>query len=128
MIMCLGFIGLFGSIVSGIQVLIVEREQLSNQIGVIGSVFALVPLAGYVVAMFTFYSLFPVLVARTSATVLNLRYVHTAQLLDRAGVHLLLTCSINCSAQLVELRLLHAPRWPCALQLLGADCEPYGSH
>ena len=122
MIICSGFIGLFGSIVSGIQLLIVEREQFSSQIGVIGNVSALVPLAGYVVAMFAFYSLFPVLVARTSATLLNLRYVHTAHLLDRAGVHLLLTCSFNCSAQLVELRLLHAPRWSRALQLLGVNC------
>ncbi|CAL8362090.1 unnamed protein product [Merluccius merluccius] len=65
----LGMVGLFGTVFSTIQMVILERHELSSiqwswQIGLL--------FAGYALCMYTLYSCMPVVVALTSATSVNL--------------------------------------------------------
>ena len=64
----LGGIGLFGVIISGIQVGILESNALSpfSDLTNLGYLF------GYVICLFIFYSLVPILLEQSSATYLNL--------------------------------------------------------
>ncbi|XP_056613157.1 solute carrier family 35 member F2 [Triplophysa dalaica] len=65
----LGMIGLFGMVISGIQLGIIEHSELSKihwkwEIALL--------LAGYALCMYGFYSMMPIVVKMTSATAVNL--------------------------------------------------------
>ncbi|XP_022137947.1 solute carrier family 35 member F1-like isoform X2 [Momordica charantia] len=65
----MAMLGLFGSIISGIQISIVERNALKSIHWTTG---AALPFVGFSLAMFLFYSLVPVLLQTSGATMLNL--------------------------------------------------------
>lgn len=69
MVELLGFLGLFGAVVSGCQIGIVERNELKS---IHWSAGAALPFVGFAVAMFLFYSFVPILLKRSGATMLNL--------------------------------------------------------
>ncbi|KAI7800443.1 putative solute carrier family 35 member F2-like [Triplophysa rosa] len=65
----LGMIGLFGTVISGIQLGIIEHSEVSKiqwkwEIALL--------LAGYALCMYGFYSMMPIVVKMTSATAVNL--------------------------------------------------------
>ncbi|KAE9611634.1 hypothetical protein Lal_00011487 [Lupinus albus] len=65
----MAMLGLFGGIVSAIQISILERKELKSIHWTAG---AAVPFVGFSVAMFMFYSLVPVLLKIHGSTMLNL--------------------------------------------------------
>ncbi|KAL9242499.1 hypothetical protein vseg_016491 [Gypsophila vaccaria] len=65
----MAFLGVFGAIISAIQIAIVERTELK---AIHWSAGAALPFAGFAVAMFLFYSLVPVLLQMSGSTMLNL--------------------------------------------------------
>lgn len=65
----MAMLGLFGSIISGIQISIIERNKLKS---INWTAKATVPFLGFSVAMFLFYSLVPVLLQINGAAMLNL--------------------------------------------------------
>ncbi|EYU32758.1 hypothetical protein ABFS82_14G043100 [Erythranthe guttata] len=65
----MAFLGLFGAIVSVIQISILERNELKNIHWSAGAAF---PFFGFSLAMFLFYSGVPVLLKISGATMLNL--------------------------------------------------------
>lgn len=69
MVELMAFLGLFGAIVSGCQIGILERNELKS---IHWSAGAALPFVGFAVAMFLFYSFVPILLKRTGATMLNL--------------------------------------------------------
>lgn len=66
----LGMIGLFGSVVNGLQLSIIERQEVLHIRWDIWQVVVL--LVSYAVCMFVLYSLFPLVIKATSATAVNL--------------------------------------------------------
>uniref|UniRef100_A0A1S3BWY6 Uncharacterized protein n=1 Tax=Cucumis melo TaxID=3656 RepID=A0A1S3BWY6_CUCME len=65
----MAMLGLFGSIISGIQISIIERNELKS---INWTPKAALPFVGFSVAMFLFYSLVPVLLQINGAAMLNL--------------------------------------------------------
>ncbi|XP_020210217.1 solute carrier family 35 member F1 isoform X1 [Cajanus cajan] len=65
----MAMLGLFGGIVSAIQISILERNELKS---IHWSAGAALPFVGFAVAMFLFYSLVPVLLKMNGSTMLNL--------------------------------------------------------
>ncbi|XP_024982486.1 solute carrier family 35 member F1-like [Cynara cardunculus var. scolymus] len=65
----MAMLGFFGAIVSGIQITILEREELKS---IHWSSGALLPYTGFAAAMFLFYSGVPVLLKMSGSTMLNL--------------------------------------------------------
>ncbi|KAI7739015.1 hypothetical protein M8C21_030548, partial [Ambrosia artemisiifolia] len=65
----LAMLGLFGAIVSGIQISVLERDELKS---IHWSSGAVLPYAGFAAAMFLFYSGVPVLLKISGSTMLNL--------------------------------------------------------
>ncbi|KAK1435264.1 hypothetical protein QVD17_01025 [Tagetes erecta] len=65
----LAMLGLFGAIVSGIQISVLEREELKS---IHWSSGAVLPYVGYAAAMFLFYSGVPFLLKINGSTMLNL--------------------------------------------------------
>ncbi|RDY01414.1 Solute carrier family 35 member F1, partial [Mucuna pruriens] len=65
----MAMLGLFGGIISAIQISILERNELKSIHWSAGAVF---PFVGFAVAMFLFYSLVPVLLKINGSTMLNL--------------------------------------------------------
>nr|XP_043613983.1 solute carrier family 35 member F1-like [Erigeron canadensis] len=65
----LAMLGLFGAICSGIQITVLEREELKS---IHWSSGAVLPYAGFAAAMFLFYSGVPVLLKISGSTMLNL--------------------------------------------------------
>ncbi|KAE8712315.1 mediator of RNA polymerase II transcription subunit 28-like [Hibiscus syriacus] len=65
----MSFLGLFGAIISAIQISIVERNELKSIHWTAVSAF---PFFGFSLAMFLFYSFVPVLLKMTGSTMLNL--------------------------------------------------------
>ncbi|PWA72357.1 hypothetical protein CTI12_AA271380 [Artemisia annua] len=65
----MAMLGLFGAIISGIQIAILEREELRSIHWSSGS---LLPYTGFAAAMFLFYSGVPVLLKMSGSTMLNL--------------------------------------------------------
>lgn len=69
MVELMAFLGLFGAIVSGCQIGILERNELKS---IHWSAGAALPFVGFALAMFLFYSFVPILLKRSGATMLNL--------------------------------------------------------
>ncbi|KAJ8755310.1 hypothetical protein K2173_019108 [Erythroxylum novogranatense] len=65
----MAFLGLFGGIISAIQISILERSELRSINWTAG---AALPFFGFAVAMFMFYSLVPILLQISGSTMLNL--------------------------------------------------------
>ncbi|CAL5085236.1 unnamed protein product [Urochloa decumbens] len=65
----MAMLGLFGAIVSAIQISILEREELHS---ITWNAGAVLPFLGYAVAMFLFYSTVPTVLKICGATMLNL--------------------------------------------------------
>ncbi|TYJ44915.1 hypothetical protein E1A91_A02G018300v1 [Gossypium mustelinum] len=65
----MSFLGLFGAIISAIQISIVERNELKSIHWTAGAAF---PFLGFSLAMFLFYSFVPVLLKMSGSTMLNL--------------------------------------------------------
>ncbi|XWS20562.1 hypothetical protein CRYUN_Cryun31cG0112500 [Craigia yunnanensis] len=65
----MSFLGLFGAIISAIQISIVERNELKSIRRTAGAAF---PFFGFSLAMFLFYSFVPVLLKMSGSTMLNL--------------------------------------------------------
>nr|XP_043609312.1 solute carrier family 35 member F1-like [Erigeron canadensis] len=65
----MAMLGFFGAIISGIQISILEREELRSIHWTSG---ALLPYTGFAAAMFLFYSGVPVLLKMSGSTMLNL--------------------------------------------------------
>ncbi|GAV69654.1 DUF914 domain-containing protein, partial [Cephalotus follicularis] len=65
----MSFLGLFGAIISAIQISILERNELK---AIHWSAGAALPFFGFAVAMFLFYSLVPILLKINGSTMLNL--------------------------------------------------------
>lgn len=65
----MAFLGLFGGIISAIQISILERKELQS---IHWSAGAALPFFGYALAMFLFYSFVPILLKTNGATMLNL--------------------------------------------------------
>ncbi|KAI3743159.1 hypothetical protein L1987_60864 [Smallanthus sonchifolius] len=65
----MAMLGLFGAIFSGIQISILEREELKS---IHWSSVSLLPYTGFAAAMFLFYSGVPVLLKMSGSTMLNL--------------------------------------------------------
>ncbi|XP_030508219.2 uncharacterized protein LOC115722968 [Cannabis sativa] len=65
----MSMLGLFGAIISAIQVSILERDNLKS---IHWSAGAALPFVGFSVAMFLFYSLVPILLKTNGSTMLNL--------------------------------------------------------
>lgn len=65
----LGMVGLFATFISGIQLIILERQELATFSWNLQSVFLLIAFA---VFMFSLYSLFPLVIKWSSAAVVNL--------------------------------------------------------
>ncbi|KAF5465264.1 hypothetical protein F2P56_015286 [Juglans regia] len=65
----MALLGLFGAIISAIQISILERNELKS---IQWSVGAALPFVGFAVAMFLFYSLVPILLKINGSTMLNL--------------------------------------------------------
>ncbi|XP_017647285.1 uncharacterized protein LOC108487448 [Gossypium arboreum] len=65
----ISFLGLFGAIISAIQISIIERNELKSIHWTAGAAF---PFFGFSLAMFLFYSFVPVLLKTSGSTMLNL--------------------------------------------------------
>ncbi|XVF65480.1 hypothetical protein PTKIN_Ptkin09bG0252700 [Pterospermum kingtungense] len=65
----MSFLGLFGAIISAIQISIIERSELKSIHWTAGAAF---PFFGFSLAMFLFYSFVPVLLKMSGSTMLNL--------------------------------------------------------
>ncbi|XP_061367642.1 uncharacterized protein LOC133310691 [Gastrolobium bilobum] len=65
----MAMLGLFGGIISFIQIMILERKELKS---IHWSAGAALPFVGFSVAMFMFYSLVPILLKISGSTMLNL--------------------------------------------------------
>uniref|UniRef100_A0A7N0UQ02 Solute carrier family 35 member F1 n=1 Tax=Kalanchoe fedtschenkoi TaxID=63787 RepID=A0A7N0UQ02_KALFE len=65
----MGLLGLFGAIVSAIQISVLERAELKS---IHWTASAAVPFFGFAAAMFLFYSSVPILLKLSGATMLNL--------------------------------------------------------
>ncbi|KAK6255331.1 hypothetical protein QUC31_017006 [Theobroma cacao] len=65
----MSFLGLFGAIISAIQISIIERNELKSIRWTAGAAF---PFFGFSLAMFLFYSFVPVLLKMSGSTMLNL--------------------------------------------------------
>ncbi|XP_012568015.1 uncharacterized protein [Cicer arietinum] len=65
----MAMLGVFGGIISAIQITILERAELNSIHWSAGAAF---PFVGFAVAMFMFYSLVPVLLKTNGSTMLNL--------------------------------------------------------
>jgi len=65
----MAMLGIFGAIISAVQISILERNELKS---IHWSAGAALPFAGYSVAMFLFYSLVPILLKINGSTMLNL--------------------------------------------------------
>ncbi|PIK50230.1 putative solute carrier family 35 member F2-like [Apostichopus japonicus] len=65
----LGMVGLFATFISGTQLLILERDELTTFSWNVEAVFLLI---GFAVFMFSLYSLFPLVIKWSSAAVVNL--------------------------------------------------------
>ncbi|KAK8556150.1 hypothetical protein V6N12_002563 [Hibiscus sabdariffa] len=65
----MSFLGLFGAIISAIQISLVERNELKSIHWTAGAAF---PFFGFSLAMFLFYSFVPVLLKMSGSTMLNL--------------------------------------------------------
>ncbi|OVA11387.1 Solute carrier family 35 member SLC35F1/F2/F6 [Macleaya cordata] len=65
----MAMLGLFGAIISGCQIAILERQELRS---IHWSAGALLPFIGFAAAMFLFYSTVPILLKISGATMLNL--------------------------------------------------------
>ncbi|XP_030851326.1 solute carrier family 35 member F2-like [Strongylocentrotus purpuratus] len=65
----LGMVGLFGTFVSGIQLVALERQELAS---FSWNIEAILLLLGFAACMFCLYSFFPVVIQWSSATVVNL--------------------------------------------------------
>ncbi|XVF29287.1 hypothetical protein REPUB_Repub15cG0108000 [Reevesia pubescens] len=65
----MSFLGLFGAIISAIQISVVERNELKSIRWTAGAAF---PFFGFSLAMFMFYSFVPVLLKMSGSTMLNL--------------------------------------------------------
>ncbi|OMO79600.1 hypothetical protein COLO4_24370 [Corchorus olitorius] len=65
----MSFLGLFGAIISAIQISIIERNELKSIHWTAGAAF---PFVGFSLAMFLFYSFVPVLLKMSGSTMLNL--------------------------------------------------------
>ncbi|XP_021291259.1 solute carrier family 35 member F1-like [Herrania umbratica] len=65
----MSFLGLFGAIISSIQISIIERNELKSIRWTAGAAF---PFFGFSLAMFLFYSFVPVLLKMSGSTMLNL--------------------------------------------------------
>ncbi|KAG4179941.1 hypothetical protein ERO13_A10G135000v2 [Gossypium hirsutum] len=65
----MSFLGLFGAIISAIQISIIERNELKSIHWTAGAAF---PFFGFSLAMFLFYSFVPVLLKTSGSTMLNL--------------------------------------------------------
>ncbi|CAI9776389.1 unnamed protein product [Fraxinus pennsylvanica] len=65
----MSFLGIFGAIVSAIQISILERDELKS---IHWSAGAALPFVGFSVAMFLFYSGVPILLKISGSTMLNL--------------------------------------------------------
>lgn len=65
----MGMLGVFGAVVSAIQISILERGELKS---IHWSAGAVLPFAGFALAMFLFYSLVPVSLKMSGSTMLNL--------------------------------------------------------
>ncbi|KAF5452019.1 hypothetical protein F2P56_027060 [Juglans regia] len=65
----MAMLGLFGAIISAIQISILERNELKS---IHWSAGAALPFIGFAVAMFLFYSLVPILLKSNGSTMLNL--------------------------------------------------------
>ncbi|WVZ91885.1 hypothetical protein U9M48_037998 [Paspalum notatum var. saurae] len=65
----MAMLGLFGAIISGIQISILERKELHS---ITWNAGAVLPFLGYAVAMFLFYSTVPTVLKICGATMLNL--------------------------------------------------------
>ncbi|XVE81128.1 hypothetical protein DITRI_Ditri15bG0037900 [Diplodiscus trichospermus] len=65
----MSFLGLFGAIISAIQISIIERNELKSIRWTPGAAF---PFFGFSLAMFLFYSFVPVLLKMSGSTMLNL--------------------------------------------------------
>ncbi|KAH9727800.1 solute carrier family 35 protein [Citrus sinensis] len=65
----MAFLGLFGGIISAVQISILERKELQS---IHWSAGAALPFFGYALAMFLFYSFVPILLKTNGATMLNL--------------------------------------------------------
>ncbi|KAG4126012.1 hypothetical protein ERO13_D10G131600v2 [Gossypium hirsutum] len=65
----MSFLGLFGAIISAIQISIIEHNELKSIHWTAGAAF---PFFGFSLAMFLFYSFVPVLLKMSGSTMLNL--------------------------------------------------------
>ncbi|KAL5703365.1 hypothetical protein ACHQM5_028464 [Ranunculus cassubicifolius] len=65
----MAMLGLFGAIISGIQISILERGELRS---IHWSAGAILPFTGFAAAMFLFYSTVPILLKLSGSTMLNL--------------------------------------------------------
>ncbi|PIN11750.1 putative membrane protein [Handroanthus impetiginosus] len=65
----MSFLGIFGAIISAIQISIIERSELSSIHWTAGAAF---PFVGFSVAMFSFYSGVPIFLKISGSTMLNL--------------------------------------------------------
>ncbi|KAG2644537.1 solute carrier family 35 member F1-like [Panicum virgatum] len=65
----MAMLGVFGAIISGIQISILERQELRSTHWNAG---AILPFIGFAVAMFLFYSTVPIILKICGATMLNL--------------------------------------------------------
>ncbi|AQK57773.1 Anthocyanin-related membrane protein 1 (Anm1)-like [Zea mays] len=65
----MAMLGLFGALISAIQISVLEREELHSITWTSGAV---LPFLGFAVAMFLFYSAVPVILKLCGATMLNL--------------------------------------------------------
>ncbi|KAJ1290386.1 hypothetical protein BS78_02G239100 [Paspalum vaginatum] len=65
----MAMLGIFGAIISGIQISILERQELRSTHWNAG---AIIPFIGFAVAMFLFYSTVPIILKICGATMLNL--------------------------------------------------------
>lgn len=65
----MAMLGIFGAIISAIQISIIERNELKS---IRWTAKAAIPFAGFSVAMFLFYSLVPILLQISGSTMLNL--------------------------------------------------------
>ncbi|KAL1544915.1 solute carrier family 35 member F1-like isoform X2 [Salvia divinorum] len=65
----MAFLGFFGAIISAIQIVVLERDELQSIHWTAGATF---PFVGFSVAMFLFYSIVPILLKISGSTMLNL--------------------------------------------------------
>ncbi|PVU93032.1 hypothetical protein BB561_003486 [Smittium simulii] len=68
----LGFLGLFGTLIDGIQIAALERKKLSN---IVWDVEIISYIAGFTILIFIQYSLIPILIRQSSATFVSLALI-----------------------------------------------------